>query len=256
MKKLKITFLGTGTSAGIPLLTCDCEVCTSTDIRDKRLRSAVLLEIGEKTLVIDVGTDFRQQMLRENVKKIDAVLITHGHKDHIGGLDELRAYNFSSGKSMEIYADEIAIRMIKEQYSYVFKMKDYPGIPKFNLKEVTDKPFTAAEKEIVPIQVLHGNLPITAFRIGDFTYITDASKINEIEKQKIRGTKILVVNAIRQRAHHSHFTLQEALDFIKEINPERAYLTHFSHQIGKHQDVQAILPDNVFMSYDGLKVEL
>jgi phosphoribosyl 1,2-cyclic phosphate phosphodiesterase len=253
---MRITFLGTGTSSGIPLIACSCEVCTSTDIRDKRLRCAVLLEWETYKVVIDVGTDFRQQLLRENVKHLDAVLITHAHFDHIGGLDELRAFNFIQGRDMLVYADALASQMIRSMFSYVFAENKYPGSPNLLLKEIGSEPFILCEKEIIPIEVLHGKMPITSFRIGDFTYITDGKYISEQSKIKIKGTKVLVINAVRLEEHHSHFNLEEALAFIEEMKVEKAFLIHISHRFGKHKAIQQLLPPHVFVAYDGLQLEV
>lgn len=253
---MKVTFLGTGTSSGVPLLCCDCATCQSTDWRDKRLRCSVFIEVDGVNLIIDTGTDFRQQMLRENIRKIDAVLITHGHKDHTGGLDDIRAFNFSTGKEMNVYADSIACQMLRGQYDYVFAEKKYPGIPQINLVTIGKGIFEAAGIAITPIEVLHHRLPVTCFRIKDFTYITDAKTISEEEKLKIMGTKILVVNALREKEHLSHFNLEEALELVNEIQPEHTYFIHISHNFGKHENIQAKLPANISVAYDGLKIEI
>lgn len=253
---MKVTFLGTGTSSGVPLLCCTCATCSSNDWKDKRLRCSVYLEIGNKKILIDAGTDFRQQMLRENINQIDALLITHGHKDHTGGLDDIRAYNFSTGKEINVYADSIACQMLKSQYDYVFAENKYPGIPQVNLITIGKEKFEVDGIEIIPIEVLHHRLPVTCFRIGDFTYITDAKTISVEEKEKIKGTKILVVNALREKEHLSHFNLEEALELVNEIKPEHTYFIHISHNFGKHVDIQAMLPQNISVAYDGLKIEV
>jgi phosphoribosyl 1,2-cyclic phosphate phosphodiesterase len=255
-KKFTLTFLGTGTSSGIPLIACKCAVCTSTDIRDKRLRCSVLLEWNDASIIIDVGTDFRQQMLRENVCNLDAVLITHAHIDHIGGLDELRAFNFIQGKDMPVYADTLASNMIQNMFAYVFAEIKYPGSPNLLLNTFSEEPFEVAGKQIIPITVMHGSMPISGFRIGDFTYLTDVKFVDEEAKQKIRGSKFLVVNAVRIDEHASHFNLKEAQDFIKEMGVESAYLIHMSHRFAKHVDIEKMLDTNVKVAYDGLTLEL
>lgn len=254
--KNTLTFLGTGTSTGVPLLGCDCEVCISTDHKDKRLRSSVLIHYNNKKLIIDVGPDFRQQMFRANESMLDACLVTHAHKDHVGGLDEVRALNVFSQKPFDIYLDKVAISTIKKQYDYIFDAKDYPGIPKINLHEITESNFYIDDICIQPIRVMHYHLPVLGFRIGDLTYITDANFISEEEKEKIKGTKILVLNALRKEAHISHFTLSEALDIITEIQPETAYLTHISHHMGLHEKVEKELPPHVHIAYDELLIDI
>ncbi|MEZ4979061.1 MAG: MBL fold metallo-hydrolase [Chitinophagales bacterium] len=253
---MKITFLGTGTSSGIPLIGCSCSVCTSSDWRDKRLRCSVLIEWNNYKLVIDVGTDFRQQMLRENVKSLDAVLITHAHIDHIGGLDELRAFNFIQGKDMPVYADVLASEMIKNMFAYVFAEKKYPGSPNIELHSFQNEKFSLGGKDILPIQVLHGSMPISGFRIDDFCYLTDVKSVSNAEKEKIKKAKLLVINAVRISEHHSHFNLQEAQDFIREMEVEKAYLMHISHRFAKHVDIEKMLDTNVYLPYDGLSLEL
>jgi phosphoribosyl 1,2-cyclic phosphate phosphodiesterase len=253
---MKVTFLGTGTSSGVPLVACQCHVCTSPDWRDKRLRCSVLLEWDDKKVIIDVGTDFRQQMLRENVKQLDAVLITHAHFDHIGGLDELRAFNFVQGKDMPVYADVLASNMLSNTFAYVFAENKYPGTPNLELHTFQDDAFELLGKTINPIEILHGNMPITGFRIDDFTYITDAKTLSEGAKAKIKGSKTLVVNAVREEPHHSHFNLDEALAFIEEMEVEKAYLIHISHRFARHSAIQKKLPANIEVAYDSLKLDV
>ena len=252
--KLKITFLGTGTSQGVPVIACDCNVCQSKDEKDKRLRSSIMVETNDTTIVIDSGPDFRQQMLRENVKKLDAVVFTHEHKDHVAGLDDVRSFNYIQQKAMDVYALERVNQALKREYAYVFSKDKYPGVPQLNLHNITDEKFTIKNVTITPIKVMHISLPILAYRINDFTYITDASYISEEEKLKIRGSKILVVNALRKKKHFSHFCLSEALELIKEINPEKAYITHISHQMGLTKDIKNELPANVALAYDGQQI--
>jgi len=255
---LKITFLGTGTSQGLPVIGCKCDVCTSEDPLDKRLRCSAMIEYKGKTLVIDSGPDFRQQMLREKVERLDAVIFTHEHKDHIAGLDDIRSYNWIQQKPMDVYADErVQEAITRREYAYVFEDKLYPGIPKMNLHLIEgNKNFFIDDIEIIPIRVLHYQLPIFGYRIHDLTYIVDASFISDEEKEKIKGSEILVLNALRKKKHISHFCLDEALEVISEMKPRKAYLTHLSHMLGRHQDIQKELPENVFLAYDGLSVSI
>ncbi|MBK9477872.1 MAG: MBL fold metallo-hydrolase [Bacteroidetes bacterium] len=253
---MKITFLGTGTSQGVPLIACTCEVCTSEDSRDKRLRTSILLEFNDIAIVVDTGPDFRQQMLREKVKRLDAVLFTHEHKDHIAGLDDIRAFNFILKRKIDVYASDRVQDAIRREFAYIFSDTKYPGIPEIELHTIQNKPFEIQGIPIIPIEVLHYKLSVFAFRFGDFVYITDANAISQQEKKKIMGCKILVINALRRQAHVSHFTLQEALDLIAELKPEKAYLTHISHQLGKHSNIEKELPSGVFQAYDGLQIQL
>ena len=253
---MKFTFLGTGTSQGVPVIACDCEVCQSENVKDKRLRTSALMEVDGVNLVIDSGPDFRQQMLREKVQDVDAILFTHEHKDHLAGLDDVRAFNFKHNKDMEVFASARVQEALKREFWYVFQEFKYPGVPNVNLNLIEDAKFQVKGVEVTPINVLHYKLPVKAFRVKDLTYITDANFISEEEKEKIKGSKVLIVNALRKEEHLSHFTLSEALDFITEINPEKAYLTHISHLLGKHDDVERELPENVFLAYDGLTFEV
>lgn len=253
---MKITFLGTGTSQGVPLIACTCEVCTSEDPRDKRLRTSILVECEGISIVVDTGPDFRQQMLREKVKKLDAVVFTHEHKDHIAGLDDIRAFNFILKRKIDVYASDRVQDAIRREFAYIFSDTKYPGIPEIELHTIQNKPFEIQGIPIIPIEVLHYKLSVYAFRFGDFVYITDANAISQQEKKKIVGCKILVINALRRQAHVSHFTLQEALDLIAELKPEKAYLTHISHQLGKHSNIEKELPSGVFQAYDGLQIQL
>ncbi len=253
---MKITFLGTGTSQGVPVIACNCNVCKSNNIKDKRLRSSIMIEVKNQTFVIDTGPDFRQQMLREDVKKLDAVLFSHEHKDHVAGLDDVRAFNHIQKKAMDVYAEKRVQKSLKKEYAYVFADNKYPGIPKLNMHLIENKNIIINGVDILPIRVLHYQLPIFAYRINDFTYITDANFINNTEKEKIKGSKIIVVNALRKEKHISHYNLEEALNLIAELKPETAYLTHISHLLGLHKDVEKELPTNVKLAYDGLKVQL
>ncbi|MFT4680200.1 MAG: phosphoribosyl 1,2-cyclic phosphate phosphodiesterase [Granulosicoccus sp.] len=253
-----LTFLGTGTSQGVPVITCTCAVCFSTDTKDNRTRSSVMFEVGEKVVVVDTGPDFRMQMLNANVKRLDAILFTHEHKDHVAGMDDIRAFYFKQRKPMPIYASKYVQQCLKREYPYIFvddeKMR-YPGAPTVGLNTINYDDFDCEGISITPIKVHHGKSLIHGFRVGDFSYITDASYIDPNELDKARGSKVLVLNALRNEPHHSHFTLDQALEIVQEVKPERAYLTHISHLLGRHQDVQKVLPSNVFLAYDGLVVE-
>lgn len=253
---MKVTFLGTGTSQGVPLIACDCEVCRSTDEKDKRLRSSIMIEDGDKVFVIDTGPDFRQQMLREDVKRLDAVIFTHEHRDHIAGLDDIRAFNFSMGQAIDVYADDNVEKALRRTLWYIFSPEKYPGIPEVIMHRITGEPFTVGDTQFIPIQVMHHKLPVWGFRINDFTYITDANYISEKEKEKIYGSEVLVLNALRRESHISHYTLDEAVALIQELKPKEAYLTHISHQLGKHADVENELPPYIHLAYDGLKLDL
>tara|TARA_B100000795_G_scaffold178940_1_gene135394 strand:+ start:24957 stop:25724 length:768 start_codon:yes stop_codon:yes gene_type:complete len=255
---MKVTFLGTGTSQGVPVIACECAVCKSEDPKDKRLRVSVLIEVNGLDILVDSGPDFRQQMLRENVQKLDAILFTHEHKDHTAGLDDVRAFNFKYKKDMDVYAHPRVQEALKMEFSYIFAEFTYTGVPKVQLHNISkERAFTIESKvEVTPIEVLHYKLPVLGFRIENFTYITDAKTISPEEKDKIRGTEVLVLNALHRKDHISHFNLQEALDLIVEIKPKKAYLTHISHLFDRHEDILRDLPENVFVAFDGLKIEL
>ncbi len=253
---MKVKILGTGTSQGVPVIACNCAVCQSTDPNDKRLRAATLIEVDGVNIVIDAGPDFRQQMLREKVNDIDAILITHEHRDHIAGLDDVRAFNFMNQKPVDIYAEKRVQKVIKEEFFYSFEENKYPGVPQINLHELANEPFEIKGVKIIPIQVFHYKLPVFGFRIGDFAYITDANYISEEEKEKLHGTKYLVINALRKRKHVSHYSLSEALELINELSPKRAYITHISHQMGLHHNVNEELPQGISLAYDGLRLEI
>lgn len=248
---MEVIILGTGTSQGVPVIGCKCEVCTSKNPQDNRLRSSVIIKIEGINILIDASPDFRQQMLRQNIDKLDAIVFTHEHKDHIGGLDDVRAFNFLTKKPMEIYAEKRVQEALRREYSYVFSDNNYPGIPRLNLNTIDETPFYIKNIKVTPIRVMHYNLPIFGFRIGDFTYITDANYISEEELQKIFGTKILILNALRKEKHLSHYSLEEALEIIKIISPRKAFLTHLSHNMGLHDKINPQLPDNVALAYDG-----
>ncbi len=253
---MKVTILGSGTSQGVPIIACNCEVCQSSDIKDKRLRSSIMIEEENSVFVIDTGPDFRQQMLRENVKKIDAIIITHGHKDHIGGLDDIRAFNFVLKRPIDVYSRLSVQKFIKNDFYYAFAKDKYPGVPEMNLHSINKKPFKINNIKIIPIDVMHFHLPVFGYRIGNFTYITDASSISEAEKEKIKGSKVIVLNALRKKPHYSHFNLEQAVKILKELKPEAAYLTHISHMMGFHADVEKELPNFIKLAYDGLKISI
>jgi phosphoribosyl 1,2-cyclic phosphate phosphodiesterase len=251
---LKVTFLGTGTSQGIPVITCNCVVCQSADHRNKRLRVSVLLEMGDKTIVIDSGPDFRYQMLRANVKDLDAILYTHEHKDHVAGLDDIRPFNYLLKKNIDIYATERVQQALRKEFSYIFAEVHYPGLPQIDMHTISDEVFKIGKTEIIPLNIMHYKLPILGFRVHDFTYITDAKTISEETIAKVKGTKVLVINALQHEEHISHFTLQEAVNFAKKIGAEMTYLTHISHNLGLHDEVEKELPENIKLAYDGLSI--
>ena len=249
---MKITILGTGTSQGIPVIACNCIVCRSADHKDKRLRVSVLIETGDRTIVIDSGPDFRYQMLRANVKDLDAILFTHEHKDHVAGLDDIRPFNYLLKKNIEIYATERVQHALKKEFSYIFAEAHYPGLPQIDLNTIANEAFPVGETTIVPLDIMHYKLPILGFRINDFVYITDAKTISEETIAKIEGAKILVVNALQKEQHISHFTLDEAITFAQKIGAEETYFTHISHNMGLHEVVEKELPNNIKLAYDGL----
>jgi phosphoribosyl 1,2-cyclic phosphate phosphodiesterase len=253
---LTITFLGTGTSSGVPMIACGCYVCTSTDKKDKRLRSSILVQSPTTTIVIDTTPDFRYQMLRANVKKLDAVLFTHPHKDHIAGLDDIRAFNYLQQQSMQVYANQMTIDGLMREFAYAFADKKYPGIPEIDLNTITDEPFYIGDIPVTPILVWHLKMPVYGYRFGHFTYITDANRIDESEKQKILGCQILVLNALRREPHISHFSLSEAINLANELSIPDAYFTHISHQLGRHSDVEKELPSGRHLAHDGLILNL
>ena len=276
---MKVTFLGTGTSQGVPIIGCKCRVCTSVNPKDHRLRSSIMIEIEKSSsgrrqeqstathpatatataaatlrFIIDTGPDFRQQMLRERVGSINAVIYTHDHRDHVGGLDDIRAFNYIMKKKIDLYASEQVQQGIRTQFAYIFKAGAYPGLPEINFCTIENKPFAIDGVAFTPVLVKHMHLPVFGFRIGNFTYITDANFIPEEEKKKIYGSEILVLNALRHEAHPSHFTLKEAIAQINELKVKKAYLIHMSHQIGLHEEIEDTLPDNIRLAYDGLNI--
>lgn len=249
---MKITFLGTGTSQGVPVIACDCGTCLSEDSCDKRLRTSILIEKDDTTVVIDAGPDFRQQMLRQKVRHLDAIILTHEHKDHIAGMDDVRAFNYRSQDAIDIFAEERVQKAVRKEYSYVFAEYQYPGIPKMRLNTITDEAFNIGSMSLLPLRVFHYRLPVYGFRIGNFAYITDANYIPEETKEKIIGVKYLVINALRKEKHISHFSLREALDFISQISPKKAFITHISHQMGRCKDLEPGLPPGIMLAFDCL----
>ncbi len=253
---MTVTFLGTGTSQGVPVIACDCEVCRSEDRHDKRLRTSIMLRDGEKVIVIDSGPDFRYQMLRENVQRLDAIVFTHEHKDHIAGLDDIRAFNYKQQGPIDIYATTRVQEALKREFHYIFAEFEYPGIPQLTLHTIDNTPFDVSGITFIPIEVMHYKLPVLGFRINDFTYITDAKTVSPEEVQKIKGTRILVINALQRQNHISHFTFDEAIAFAESIGAEKTYFTHISHRLGKHAEVSEALPPGIELAYDGLVVEI
>jgi len=251
---LKVTFLGTGTSQGVPVIGCTCEVCRSLDYRDKRLRTSVLLEVADQCFVVDTGPDFRQQMLREQVNRIDAVLFTHAHRDHTAGLDDVRAYNFMHQMDMPVYGTSEVLEQLRREYAYAFTKEYYPGIPRLDLHTIDGKPFSVNGITVMPLLVMHLRLPVLGFRIGNFSYITDANYIPPETLEKLQGTEILVLNALQREQHISHFNLDEALQMVDTIRPQQTYFTHISHKMGLHADVEKELPDHVSLAFDGLQL--
>ena len=253
---MKITILGSGTSQGVPVIACECDVCASTDSLDKRLRASILISDKDQNFVIDTGPDFRQQMLRAHVKSLRAIIYTHEHKDHVAGMDDVRAFNYCERRDMEIFCTERVENALKKEFHYVFSNDNYPGIPTVHLNRIENKSFQLPDGPMItPIEVMHYKMPVFGYRINDFTYITDAKTIAPAEIEKVKGTKILIVNALHRSEHISHFNLEEALAFIAIIQPEKAYLTHISHLFGKHSEIEESLPENVFIAYDGLEIE-
>ena len=253
---MNVTFLGTGTSQGVPVIGCSCEVCQSLDFRDKRLRTSLHIHVDGQSIVIDTGPDFRQQMLREQIARLDAVIFTHAHRDHTAGLDDVRAYNFLQEMNMPVYGSSATLDQLKIEYAYAFSGHNYPGIPRLTLKKIGDEAFTINGTSILPLPVLHLQLPVFGFRIKNFSYITDAKFIPDETLERMRGTEVLVLNALQRDAHISHFNLDEALKVVEIINPKRAFFTHISHRLGTHRDVTEELPDHVSLAFDGLQIEL
>lgn len=254
---MQVTILGSGTSQGVPVIACNCKVCQSIDPKDQRTRCSIYIETDKAKLVVDTGPDFREQMLRERIQHLDAVLFTHEHKDHVAGLDDIRAFNFKSGgKEMEVYATERVQEALQREFSYVFATNKYPGVPEVHLNTLTDEPFQLNGEKVVCIDAMHYKLPVKGFRIRSFAYLTDANFIEEAEKEKLKKLDVLVLNALRKKKHISHFNLEEALELVQELKPKQTYLTHISHLMGKHSEVEQELPENVALAYDGLQINL
>ena len=256
---MKVTFLGTGTSQGVPVIACQCVVCTSVDPRDNRLRSSVMFELHDKVMVIDAGPDFRYQMLRAKVKQLDAILFTHEHKDHVAGLDDIRAFNFKHDREIDLYAERRVQQALKNEFAYIFSDLQYPGLPRVILNDIDGSTLHIQGVAVTPIQTMHYKLPVFGFRIKDFTYITDAKTISANEKEKIKGSKVLVLNSLRKEEHLSHFTFEEAIALALELDCEQTYFTHISHQLGTQQAIEIELAKyngRIALAYDGLVVQL
>jgi phosphoribosyl 1,2-cyclic phosphate phosphodiesterase len=253
---LIVTFLGTGTSQGVPVIGCTCDVCRSLDYRDKRLRTSIHLAIDGQSLVVDTGPDFRQQMLRENIVRLDAVLFTHAHRDHTSGLDDVRAYNYLQQMAMPLYGRKAVLDQLRVEFSYAFQGPAYPGIPQLVLHEIDETPFTVNGIAITPLPVMHLRMPVLGFRIGNFSYITDANFISPETLALLQGTEILVLNALQREPHISHFSLSEALQIAATVNARKTYLTHLSHRMGLHSVVSRELPENVEFAFDGLQITI
>jgi phosphoribosyl 1,2-cyclic phosphate phosphodiesterase len=253
---LHIKFLGTGTSSGIPMIGCECEVCMSNDPKDNRLRSSIMVTSSSASLVVDTTPDFRYQMLRTNTKHVDAIVFTHPHKDHIAGLDDIRAFNFFSRKPMELFANSLTEEALRRDFYYAFAEKKYPGVPEINLNLISNDPFNVGDIPVQPIEVWHMKMPVLGFRFGKFTYITDANKLDDDAKEKVRGSEVMVLNALRKEIHISHFSLSEAISLVRELGVPRAYFTHISHQLGLHDEISRELPEGIELAYDGLSLNI
>lgn len=254
---IKITILGSGTSQGVPVIACKCDTCCSKSLKDNRLRCSIMISFEGQNFVIDTGPDFRQQMLNNKVESLRAIIYTHEHKDHIAGMDDVRAFNYREQRDMEIFCTDRVEEALKREFHYVFSNDNYPGIPKVKINRIDNLPFYLPDGPLlIPIEVMHYKMPVLGYRIDDFTYITDAKTISDSEKAKVKGTKILVVNALHRSEHISHFNLEEALAFIEEMKPEKAYLTHISHLFGRHEEIEDLLPKNVYVAFDGMEINI
>lgn len=256
MAKLKVTVLGSGTSQGVPVIACNCHVCTSSDPKDNRLRCSILLETESGNYVIDSGPDFRQQMLREKVQSLNAILFTHEHKDHVAGLDDVRAFNFKENKAIDVYCTFSVEQALRREFHYVFQENSYPGIPRVNLINFGNEPIQLpGSLELIPIRVMHYKMEVFGFRTGNFAYITDAKTVDEEEIAKLQGLDTLIINCLRKELHISHFNLDEALDFVAKVNPKQAYFTHISHMFGTHEEIERELPPNIGVAFDRQQFE-
>ncbi len=263
MSKTRLTFLGTGTSQGIPMIGCDCEVCKSQDNRDTRLRSSVFVEYGGKKILVDAGPDFRYQMLRADIRHIDAILLTHNHKDHTGGLDDIRAYNQLEKKSTHIYCEDYVRDALKMEYSYAFEEIKYPGAPQWEVHRIDESPFWVDEAsgwvgndpQIIPIRGKHFKLPVLGFRFGDVAYCTDMNFIAEGEFEKLHGLDHFIINCVRRGKHISHFALEEAIEVCQKVGAKHSWITHMSHMLPKHEELTKELPSGILPAYDGLVIE-
>ncbi len=251
---MEVTFIGTGTSQGVPVIACKCHVCKSIDKKDKRLRSSVWLKEGDTSIVIDTSPDFRYQMLHSEVQSLNAILYTHEHRDHIAGLDDIRSFNYLQKEAINVFCEERVYRALKNEFPYIFAEHKYPGIPQVKVNLIKSGKFKVKKIEITPIRAMHMRLPILGYRIGDFAYITDANYISNEEISKLKGVRVFVVNALRKEKHISHYSLQEAIDLIQKVKPEKAYLTHIGHQMGLYKIVEEELPENISLAYDGLRL--
>lgn len=251
-----VTFLGTGTSQGVPVIACDCKVCKSLDYRDKRLRTSIHIQTANNSIVVDTGPDFRQQLLRERITDVDAVLFTHEHKDHIAGLDDIRPINFIHHKDMPIYGAKRVMERLQIEFAYAFGRDKYPGTPDIEIHEIKNAPFELNRDLITPVQVYHGQMPVFGYRINDFTYITDIKYIDDAELEKIKGSRVIVFSGLQKEPHRTHFTFYDAVDLLKELKPEAGYLTHISHRLGLYKEVAKELPDWINLAYDGLQLEI
>ena len=254
---MKVTFLGTGTSQGVPVIACQCAVCRSADTRDKRLRTSIMIRCDDDTnMVVDTGPDFRYQMLRAGVRRLDAVLVTHAHKDHIAGMDDVRAFNYQQQQSIPVYGTVVTHESLKREFYYAFGEQKYPGVPRLELRPiVAGETFRVGTQSIIPIEVMHYQMPVMGFRVGNFAYITDAKTVSDESKALLKGVHTLVVNALQEEPHISHFTKEEAIAFAEDIQATTTYLTHISHRFGKHEDIEKMLPEGVYVAYDGLVID-
>ncbi|MBD2703129.1 MBL fold metallo-hydrolase [Spirosoma sp. BT702] len=251
-----ITLLGTGTSSGVPLIGCSCEVCRSVDFRDKRLRTSVHIAVEGRSFIIDTGPDFRQQVLRLHLQQLDAVIFTHEHKDHTAGFDEIRAYNFRSGKDVPVYGRPSVLAQLQREFAYIFAEHKYPGVAHVQLNIVENKPFEVLGVPFIPIEALHHRLPVFGYRVGDFTYLTDLNFISDEELEKVYGTKVLILDALQRQPHISHFTLDQAIALAQRVAADKTYFVHISHKLGLHKEVEKELPPSIRLGYDGMQIKL